>query len=55
MTPGLESHTTARPFDVDPTDHCETPFEAYRDIEPFLFALALKLGKPKERLRIYDP
>lgn len=27
LTPAKVS---ARPFDTDPTDHCETPFEAYR-------------------------
>ena len=43
------------PFDVDEADHCETPFQAYRDIEPFLFQIALRLKKPKEKLRIYDP
>lgn len=48
-TPGL----SARPFDTDETDHCETPFAAYRDIEPFLFRLAQSLGKTKDQLRIY--
>ncbi|KAG8464100.1 hypothetical protein KFE25_000268 [Diacronema lutheri] len=51
LTPALH----ARPFDADPTDHCETPFKAYRDIEPFLFRLALSLGRSKSTLRIYDP
>eukprot|EP00873_Tetraselmis_striata_P026462 jgi/Tetstr1/446726/TSEL_034214.t1 len=52
LTPAKVS---ARPFDTDPTDHCETPFEAYRDIEPFLFRAAQALGKSKEELLIYDP
>ena len=43
------------PFEVDAADHCETPFQAYQDIEPFLFRIALALKKPKEKLRIYDP
>ena len=43
------------PFEVDAADHCETPFSAYQDIEPFLFRVALALKKPKEKLRIYDP
>ena len=43
------------PFEVDAADHCETPFAAYQDIEPFLFRVALALRKPKEKLRIYDP
>lgn len=37
----------------DPRDHAETPFEAYRDVEPLLFRLAQQLGTPKESLRIY--
>jgi len=40
---------------ADEADHCETPFKAYRDIEPFLFALAKALKKTKSELRIYDP
>ena len=43
------------PFEVDAADHCETPFQAYQDIEPFLFRIALALKKPKDKLRIYDP
>ena len=43
------------PFEVDAADHCETPFQAYQDIEPFLFRMALALKKPKDKLRIYDP
>ena len=43
------------PFEVDAADHCETPFAAYQDVEPFLFRVALALRKPKEKLRIYDP
>lgn len=41
--------------DVDDADHCETPFKAYRDIEPFLFALAKALKRTKGELKIYDP
>lgn len=36
-------------------DHCETPFEAYRDIEPLLFQLAVRLKKTKAELMLYDP
>lgn len=43
------------PFEVEAADHCETPFQAYQDIEPFLFRVALALKKPKDKLRIYDP
>jgi hypothetical protein len=39
----------------DPRDDAETPFEAYRDLEPILFRLAAALGKTKDTLRIYDP
>lgn len=41
--------------DVDEADHCETPFRAYRDAEPFLFAIAKALKREKRDLRIYDP
>ena len=44
-----------RNFDADPNDHCETPFQAYRDIEPFLYIVARSLKKDKKSLRIYDP
>ena len=47
--------SSSHPFQVDAADHCETPFQAYQDIEPFLFRIALALKKPKEKLRIYDP
>jgi len=43
------------PFEYDAADHCETPFQAYQDVEPFLFRVALALKKPKEKLVIYDP
>ena len=52
VTPAAAS---AHPFDSDPHDHCETPIEAFRDLEPFLFYLARALGKDKRRLKIYDP
>ena len=41
--------------DADEADHCETPFRAYRDVEPFLFNLAKAMKKEKKTLRIYDP
>ena len=43
------------PFEVDAADHCETPFQAYQDIEPFLFRMALALKKPKDKLRDIRP
>ena len=46
---------TPTPAHSDWHDHCETPFEAYRDVEPLLFRLAEQLGRTKATLRIYDP
>jgi hypothetical protein len=43
------------PYDADPSDHAETPDEAYADIAPLLATLAQRLGKTKETVRIYDP
>eukprot|EP00038_Savillea_parva_P001079 m.101217 g.101217 ORF g.101217 m.101217 type:complete len:293 (-) comp10380_c0_seq1:180-1058(-) len=45
------SHT----FEVESTDHCETPLAAYADVAPILEQMALSLGKTKETVRIYDP
>lgn len=39
----------------DARDHAETPFEAYRDLEPLLFRLAQELKKTKATLLIWDP
>jgi hypothetical protein len=43
------------PYDADPSDHAETPAEAYADVAPLLEKLAALLGKTKETVRIYDP
>ena len=43
------------PYDADPSDHAETPDEAYADVAPLLERLAQSLGKTKETVRIYDP
>ena len=43
------------PFEVDDLDHCETPFEAYKDISLFLELYAKFIGKTKATLSIYDP
>ena len=43
------------PYQVDPSDHAETPAEAYADVAPMLEQLALALGKTKATVRIYDP
>lgn len=42
-------------FEVDPTDHCETPEAAYVDICPCLDKIAEALGKNRSSLAIYDP
>jgi hypothetical protein len=52
VTPAAKS---ALSFASDWHDHCETPFEAYRDVEPLLFQLAQRCGRSKAQLRIYDP
>lgn len=49
------SKSSSHAFECDPSDHCETPFQAYKDIEPFLFRIAQSLKKTKATLRIYDP
>lgn len=43
------------PYPVVPDDHCESPMEAYQDIEHFLVVIAKSMGKTKESLRIFDP
>ena len=43
------------PYPTDPSDHCETPLEAYADIKSVLVSLANSLKKPISDLAIYDP
>jgi len=43
------------PFPVDPFDQCETPLQAYREIEPLLSLLASRLKIEKQDLLIFDP
>jgi len=43
------------PYSINSGDHCETPVEAYEHIAGVLEALALKLGKTRDTLSIYDP
>ncbi|EKX45112.1 hypothetical protein GUITHDRAFT_109156 [Guillardia theta CCMP2712] len=50
---GLEGNL--HPFEHDPADDCETCFQAYCDIAPFLIKLAQRVGKPKKDLCIWDP
>ena len=42
-------------FQVDDTDHCETPFDAYQDVLELLDQVAKSLGKNRSNLSIYDP
>ena len=44
------------PFGVDPDDHCESPLNAYQDIQSILDKLVELLGKKsKDKLKVYDP
>jgi hypothetical protein len=43
------------PFEVDDSDHCETPVHAYKDVVQLLDFIAKSLGKKRDSLRIYDP
>jgi hypothetical protein len=52
--PVTPAEKSALSFDTDWHDHCETPFDAYRDVEPLLFQLAARAGRTKATLRIYD-
>jgi hypothetical protein len=42
-------------FQVDETDHCETPLKAYEDVAHVLDRLCKSLGKTRSALTIYDP
>lgn len=57
--PSTSSATIAscpqHPFEVDATDHCETPLEAYCDVADLLDQIAKSLGKTRRDLSIYDP
>jgi len=43
------------PYKTDEDDHCETPLQAYADIQSILDALCKSMGKSKSSLKIYDP
>lgn len=47
--------STEFPFPVDADDHCESPLNAYQDIEPILNTLAEIMDKSKDEFKIYDP
>lgn len=42
-------------FQVDDTDHCETPIQAYKDLLPVLDRIAKSLNKKRSNLVVYDP
>lgn len=50
-----DGYEISYPYTVNGDDHCESPFEAYQDIDPVLSELATRLGKDKATLSIYDP
>ncbi|CAJ1960376.1 unnamed protein product [Cylindrotheca closterium] len=54
-----ETETTDGPpqysFQVDDTDHCETPVEAYRDLLDVLDKICKSLNKTRAKLLVYDP
>ncbi|GAX73251.1 hypothetical protein CEUSTIGMA_g705.t1 [Chlamydomonas eustigma] len=53
---GVETSVSSlHPFQTDPGDHAETPFEAYQHIEPLLGRVARRLNVDKACLKIYDP
>jgi hypothetical protein len=52
---GDTSAAQSFPYETNEDDHCETPFQAYADIEPILDALCKSMGKSKSELKIYDP
>ena len=43
------------PYQIDESDHAETPAAAYEDIAPVLRSLAKHLSKPPAELKIWDP
>lgn len=50
-----DQNSSEFPFEADANDHCETPFEAYQDLAPYLDFLASQVGKKSTTLRIWDP
>ena len=42
-------------FATDPTDHCESPLQAYQDAVVLLDFIAKALGKDRSGLAVYDP
>ena len=48
-------HRPKYSFQVDDTDHCETPLNAYKDLVDILDKICDSLGKNRSSLIIYDP
>ena len=48
-----ENHTY--PYKVINDDHCETPLEAYQDIDDIIATYAISIGKHRSNVSIYDP
>ena len=59
MNAGTSMVVVDHPFIVDDSDHCETPLNAYQDLEVVLDRLLLGNGRKKKKQRseliIYDP
>lgn len=43
------------PYKVVNDDHCETPLEAYKDIDDIIATYAVSIGKQRSDVSIYDP
>lgn len=50
---GMES--SRHSFPTNPLDHCETPLQAYRDLESFLLAFCKLKGLTPATVKIWDP
>ena len=51
----IETERVPYVYEVDDDDHCESPEEAYRDIDHILRQISILLRKTSATLRIYDP
>jgi len=54
-SPRVDASALQHAFPVADLDHCETPPEAYTHIACWLRAIAKRLNKQPEDLKIYDP
>ena len=51
----LEDEFASYPYEVLDDDHCETPLEAYQDIQSVLLTFVEMLGISMNTFKIYDP